>query len=160
MWFIKQCLNSILFLTLTFTACSAEGTSPTQTNTLDRQQIVDIVWQTLEPNTSSHDQAAWEVIDVHIVLGKEVQNLFIGKPVPGGCAPGPTPPDNATIGPTASYWYVQMKPRFATPQPQVEEEFSPTAPPKVPEPFLTGAHFLIDTITGRVVARRINCVIY
>jgi hypothetical protein len=128
--------------------------------TPDEQKVIDIVWQALEPNTSSHDQAAWEVVEVRTVKGREVQDYFEGEPVPGSCAPGTKPPDNAAIDIDGSYWYVQMRPRLATPQPQPTEQFSPTAPPRVPEPFLYQAHFLIDPRTGHVVARKLHCVIY
>jgi len=125
-----------------------------------QQQIVDIAWQALEPNTSSHDQAAWEVVDVRVTTGLEVYDLFEGEAVPGGCAPGPKPPDNAAITLEGSYWYVEMKPRYATPQPRPTEQYSPTAPPLVPEPFLYQARFLIDASTGQVVAQKVNCIIY
>ena len=127
---------------------------------LSEQQIIDIVWQALEPNTSSHNQAAWEITDMKTVTGREVQDLFEGELVPGGCAPGPTVHDNATIAIDGSYWYVQMRPRFATPRPKPTEQYSPTAPPYIPEPFVYQAHFLVDAITGQVVARKLNCVIY
>ena len=136
------------------TACSTKVTP------LSEQQVVDIVWQALEPNTSSHNQAAWEIADVQAVTGQEVQDLFEGEPVPGRCAPGPKPPDNATIAPEGSYWYVQMRPRSATPRPRPTKQYSPTAPPIVPEPFVYQAHFLVDASTGQVVARKLHCVIY
>lgn len=141
-------------LTLALTACSAKAVPPSQ------QQVVDIVWQALEPNTSSHNQSAWEIVDVQSVTGQEVQALFEGEPVPGRCAPGPTPPDNATIILDGSYWYVQMQPRSATPRPQATEQFSPTAPPNIPEPFVYQADFLVDASTGQIVARKLHCVIY
>jgi hypothetical protein len=141
-------------LTLLLAACSG------RVGTLSEQQVADIAWQALEPNTSSHNQAAWEIVSVETVTGREVQDLFEGEPVPGRCAPGPTPPDNDPIAGGGSYWYVQMKPRLATPQPQPTEQFSPTAPPSVPEPFVYQAHFLLDVGTGQVVARKLYCVIY
>jgi hypothetical protein len=144
----------LVCLTLVLTACSAK-VAP-----LSEQQVVDIVWQALEPNTSSHNQAAWEIVGVQAVTGREVQDLFAGEPVPGRCAPGPTPPDNTTIALDSSYWYVQMRPRSATPRPQPTGQYSPTAPPIVPEPFVHQAHFLVDASTGQVVARRLHCVIY
>jgi hypothetical protein len=100
---------SMASLILALTACSAKVV------TLSEQQIVEIVWQALEPNTSSHNQSAWEIVGVQAVTGREVQDLFAGEPVPGRCAPGPTPPDNARIALDGSYWYVQMQRRPATP---------------------------------------------
>jgi hypothetical protein len=141
-------------LTLALTACSARAVP------LGQKQVSEIVWQALEPNTSSHNQSAWEIVNLQSITGKEVQTLFEGGPVPGGCAPGPPPPGNATIMPNGSYWYVQMKPLSATPQAQAAEQFSPTAPPNIPEPFVYQADFLVDASTGQIVARKLHCVIY
>ena len=127
---------------------------------LSEEQVIDIVWQALEPNTSSHDRSAWETVSVQTVAGRDVQDLFAGEPVPGHCVSGPTPPDNAVIAPDGSYWYVLMQPRSATSVPQPTEQYSPTAPPAVPEPFLYQAHFLVDPSTGQIVARKLYCVIY
>lgn len=145
---------SMACLTLALTACSAKAVP------LSQQQVADIVWQALESNTSSHNRAAWEIVTVHSSTGREVQALFAGEPVPGGCAPGPTPPANAAIVLDQTYWYVQMKPRSATPRPQPTEQYSPTAPPSVPEPFVFQADFLVDASTGQIVARKLHCVIY
>jgi hypothetical protein len=147
-------LTSLAWLALALAAC-ATGAAP-----LSEQQVTDLVWEALEPNTSSRDRAAWEVVGVEIVSARDVQDLFEGEPVPGRCAPGPTPPDNARIGRGGSYWYVQMKPRPATPRPVPTELFSPTAAPLVPEPYVYQAHFLVDADTGKVVARKLYCVIY
>jgi len=154
MQLLSRCFISLACLTLVLTACSAKVVP------LSEQEVVDIVWHALEPNTSSHNQAAWEIVGVQGVTGREVQDLFEGEPVPGGCAPGPAPPDNATVALDGSYWYVQMRPRSATPRPQPTEQFSPTAPPSVPEPFVHQAHFLVDASTGQIVARKLHCVIY
>lgn len=124
------------------------------------QQVVDIAWQALEPNTSSHNRAAWELVEAQTVKGQEVLDLFEGEPVPGGCAPGSTPPENAEIAPNGSYWHVQWRPRASKPRPLPTEQYSPTAPPRLPEPYLYQAHFLIDARTGQVIARKLFCVIY
>ena len=154
MQLLLRSFTSMACLTLALTACSAKVVP------LSEQQVVEFVWQALEPNTSSHNQSAWEIVGVQAVTGREVQDLFAGEPVPGGCAPGPTPPNNARIALDGSYWYVQMQPRSATPRPQPTEQFSPTAPPAVPEPFVYQAHFLVDASTGQIVARKLYCVIY
>lgn len=146
--------TAIACLTLALTACSPKAVP------LDEQQVTRIVWQALEPNTSSHNQSAWEVVSIEPVTGGEVQDQFEGEPVPGGCAPGPNPPENATIAPDGSYWYVEMRPRPTTPQPQPPEQYSPTAPPLVPEPYIYQAHFLVDASTGQIIARKLLCVIY
>jgi len=127
---------------------------------LGEQQVLDIAWQALDPNTSSHSRTAWEVIIVKTVTGWEVPDRFKGEPAPGGCAPGPTPPGNASIALLGNYWYVEMQRRPATPQPQPSGQFSPTAPPIIPEPFVYQANFLIDANTGQVTARKLFCVIY
>jgi len=141
-------------LVLILAACS------TTTVSLDDQQAIDVAWQALEPNTSSHNFSAWETVEVRSVASREAQDIFDGAPVPGGCVSGPTPPDNATISPDTTYWYVQLRPRRATPLPQPTEQFSPTAPPSIPEPFLYEAHMLINSTTGQITARKLYCVIY
>ena len=144
---------SMICLCLVIAACSP------QVDSLNEQQVGEIAWQALEPNTSSHNLAAWEIVDARIVTGQDVQDQFEGEPVPGRCAPGPQPPANATIDRDGSYWYVQLKPRFATPGPVPTEQFSPTAPPSIPEPFIHEANFLVDA-AGQIIARKISCVIY
>jgi hypothetical protein len=144
----------VVCLCLVVTACAAQADS------ISEQEAADIAWQALEPNTSSHNRGAWEILDAHLVTGQDVQGQFEGEPVPGGCAPGPTPPENATVTDDVTYWYVQFKRRPATPLPEPTEQYSPTAPPLVPEPFVYEAYFLLDAVTGDIVARKISCVIY
>lgn len=155
----------IASLILSLSACSANDSHIDEQQTIkisspSKQQAVDIVWQALEPNTSSHDRAAWELVDVRLVKGHEVQDLFEGEPVPGNCAPGPSPQSNSKIFPSGSFWYVLMKPLNTTPRLGPTQYFSPTAPPNIPEPFLYQAHFLIDFLSGKVIARKLYCVIY
>jgi hypothetical protein len=145
---------SIACLTLALAACSAQASPPGE------QQVSDIVWQALEPNTSSHNRTAWEIVRMETVTGRDVQDQFEGEPAPGGCVPGPQPPDNAGIALDGAYWYVQMKPRSVTPVPGPAEQFSPTAPPNIPEPFVYQADFLVDANTGKIAARKLYCVIY
>jgi hypothetical protein len=154
----------ILFIILLvlLTGCQP-GTSATPAlpapNSLSEEQVLEIAWSALEPNTHSHNQAAWVTVELRTVTGREVSHLFEGEPGSGGCALGPKPPGNARIDPDASYWYVQMVPRIATPLPS-PEGFPPTAPPSVPEPFMYQAHLLVDPGTGQVIARMYYCVIY
>lgn len=152
----RRLISFILLIggTLPLAACSTGTALP------DPQQALDTVWPALEPNTTSHNQAAWEVVEVQSLTGPKAQELFAGEPVPGGCAPGLPPPANAPIELDGSYWYIQLKPRYATPQPQPTERYSPTAPPIIPEPFVEQARFLVDAGTNQVVARKIHCVIY
>jgi len=125
---------------------------------LNQEQVIETAWQALEPNTHSHNQSSWEVTVVQLVSGQEVQDQFGGEPAPG-CL-GPTPQENKRIDPGGSYWYVEMRPIYATPQPEPEGQYSPTAPPIIPEPFIQKAQFLIDAVTGEVTARQLFCVIY
>jgi hypothetical protein len=152
----------IIILLVVGTGCQTAASStpalpsPIQ---LSEDQVLEIVWGALEPNTSSHDQAAWETISVQTVTGREVQDLFEGEPVPCGWVPGPTPPANATIALDGAYWVVLMRRRYATPPPY-PAPLSPTAPPNIPEPYVYEAHFLVDLSTGQIVARKLSCVIY
>ena len=141
----------LICLTLMFIACSGKA-SP-----LSEAQILTQVWQALEPNTSSHNQANCEVVESRSVSGREVSERFEGGPDPG-CVPGPTPPPNQRISLNATYWYVQMRPRPATPLPG--PRLSSTAPPNIPEATVRQAGFLVDPITGEIVARMLGCVIY
>jgi hypothetical protein len=125
---------------------------------LNQAQVIKIAWQALDPNTHSHTQTAWEVNTIQIVTGQEVQDQFTGDPA-RGCL-GPTPPDYMLIVPDGRYWYVEMQPIPVTPQPVPDGQYSPTAPPNIPEPFVQKAQFLIDAITCEVTARKLFCVIY
>jgi hypothetical protein len=119
--------------------------------------VRDLAWRALEPNTSSHDPANWEVLDLRQVVGREIAKDFEGRPAYG--CPGPTPVANASIAGSKTYWLVQFQKRPATP-PAGATPLSPTAPPNVPEPFIYQAFFLLDPGNGQVVARRLFCVIY
>ncbi len=153
----------IVVLALALAACSGQTEPLSEQVTVPslvkdgEQQVLDTAWEALEPNTSSHNRANWEVAEVRHMVGREVVEQFEGKP-PSGC-PGPTPPANGTISPSGAYWYVHLKRRPATPWPR-EGTISPTAPPAVPEPFMYQAMFLIDPAGGQVVARKLYCVIY
>lgn len=125
---------------------------------LSESQVLDIVWEALEPNTSSHNRSNWQMQKVQFVPGESVTERFKGEPAPG-CWSGPEPAENKDISPTKIYWYVLMVPSPATPEPFYGTP-SPTAPPLIPEPFLREAHFLVDSKTGEVVARKLICVIY
>lgn len=149
----SRIFNSIACLTFALTACSPATTPP------GAQQVRELTWQALEPNTSSHDRANWEFVEVKQVSGHEVIDRFTGEPAPG-CWQGPPPPENAAIIYNGFYWYVDLKPRSATPLPSPTEEFSPTAPPNILEPFLYRAEFLVDTGTGLIVARKLSCSVY
>jgi len=139
-------------------ACSAPATSPAASPGPDRESVLDAAWRSLELNTSSGDRANWEVVEVRQVTGDGFVEKFAGEPAPG-CWKGPTPVPNEMIDPTQTYWTIQFRPCLAAPVPQ-ERTISPTEPPAVPEPFMAQALFLVDADTGRVVARKLSCVIY
>jgi hypothetical protein len=120
-----------------------------------KEQALDKAWRDLEPHTSSHDRDNWEVIEAKRVTGREVAEVFEREQP--RCV-WPTPQPNQQVRSAATYWYVEMKPRPATPLPG--EELSPTAPPRIPEPFVRDSFFLIDLSSGEVVARMLYCVIY
>jgi hypothetical protein len=153
-------MNNRIALISTICFCLVVAACVAQADSIGEQEARDMAWQALEPNTSSHKETAWEALDARLVSGRDIQDQFEGEPVPGDCAPGPTPPENATVTDDVTYWYVQLKPRPATAIPEPTEQFSPTAPPHIPEPFIVEAKFLIDAATGKVVARKISCVIY
>jgi hypothetical protein len=154
------------FLVLALLACSSSGDAVDNSeltdiveDAVDESELIDIVWETLEPNTSSHDLANWDAVDIREVKGNEVVEQFEDDPAPG-CWQGPLPPENGTIDPSQTYWYVHMQPRPATPIPPKEGEYSPTAPPLSPEPHTRGATFLLDMDSLEIVARKLICVIY
>lgn len=117
-------------------------------------EIRKLAWQSLEPNTHSHNEANWEFIEVKLVIGSEVTDLFEDR---HAACPGPAFEPNKQINPSASYWYVHMAPIKATPLPG---QISPTTPPNIPEPYIVRALFLLDDDNGRVIARALDCVIY
>lgn len=125
---------------------------------LGQSQVIDIVWDSLEPNTSSHNQSNWQVIEVEIVTGEDVIDRFEGESI-SGCWFGSKPPENKGINLSNKYWYVLMIPYPVTPNPFYDTP-SPTAPPLIPEPFLKYAHFLIDATHGEIIARRLICIVY
>lgn len=125
---------------------------------LGEAQVIDIVWNSLEPNTSSHKRSSWQVMEAYLVIGEKILQQFEGEPAPD-CWFGPKPPENKEINPTKDYWYVLMTPYPATPEPFYGTS-SPTAPPLIPEPFLKYAYFLVDPLNGEIIARSLICIIY
>jgi hypothetical protein len=141
----------IILLTTSLTACL------NQSDTLGAQQALDIVWEDLEPHTSSKDRQKWEIGDARQVDGRDVVEEFANTT--SAYCPGPPIPDNQPIQLSGEYWYILVLPHPATPMPQ-EGETSPTAPPAIPEPFVREAAYLIDIFEGKIVARRLNCIAY
>ena len=137
---------------------ASQEVSPEEKPAFSQSQIYNIVWEVLEPNTSSHKRSNWQVAEAQLVSGESVTERFEGEPAPG-CWSGPEPVENKDVILTKDYWYILMVPKPATPEPFYGTP-SPTAPPLIPEPFLREAHFLVDPDTGDVVARKLICVIY
>lgn len=164
---ILRAAGSLIASALILCACAASTPTATPGSSTDQEvemadaqrqeQMRFLAWQTLEPNTSSHDLANWEVIDLRLVEGREVVDEFENPPAYG--CPGPTPVPNLPIDVSGTFWLVQFQKRPATPPPNVTP-LSLTAPPNVPEPFIYQAFFLIDPANEQVVARRLLCVIY
>jgi hypothetical protein len=142
---------TLLSLVVSGVSCSVHARD------IDQDDAEATVWAVLEPYTASHERANWQISEPFHVVGQEIAQEFEGDPAPG-CL-GPEPPANPEVDPTAPYLYVEVKPRPATPLPEVGES-SPTAPPSVPEPFLRRALFLLDSTTGRIYARKLFCIIY
>ena len=151
---MRHTFGPILVITLLGVALACSN----QTGVLDASQALDVAWQALEPNTSSHERANWHVAEVVRVAGRDVTAEYQGE-ASFGCWAGPTPAPNGVPRPSGTYWSITMEPRPATPEGQATP-FSPTAPPAIPEPFLRQARFLIDAENGQVVARKLYCVIY
>jgi hypothetical protein len=142
----------IIVLALGLVACGNENVVPSE------QQVRDLAWQALEPNTSSHNRDAWEIIEIKKVVGREIASQFEDAKNPDWC-PGPAIVTNDIIDPIGIYWYVHLEPRFATSLPP-QRTMSPTEPALIPEPWISKAIFLIDATYGRMVARILNCVVY
>lgn len=162
---LQRCAMIIMMILMVI-SCSiflpAEDASqeidPEEKSALNQSQVIDIVWQALEPNTSSHTRSNWQMEKAQLVPGENVAERFEGIPSLG-CWSGPEPVENKDVILTKDYWYILMVPKPATPEPFYGTP-SPTAPPLIPEPFLREAHFLVDPDTGDVVARKLICVIY
>jgi hypothetical protein len=142
-------------LALLLSACATPTPPP-----LGETQAVDLAWQALKPNSSSGDFAAWEVAQAEIVTGNSVLQQFEFETDPLLGCNGPLLRENEPIGSDVEYWYVHMRPLYATPIPVPSEEYSATAPPNVPEPFIQDAYFLIDLTTKEVTHQSLWCVVY
>lgn len=119
---------------------------------LRMDQVLDIAWGALQPNTSSQNRTNWEVVEAAKVLGRDVVNLFS----PNGLdrCPIPQPPENQAIRASSEYWYVRTKPIAAFP---AGSGSSNPGEVSAPEPFIKTALFLIDPFTGQITARKFIC---
>ncbi len=121
---------------------------------ISQQEALEIVWQTLEPNTISHNREDWEIHIADRVYGKDVVSEFAA--IHRMNCPGPSIPENKPIKITAKYWYIKVLPHPEALRPQ-KGTSSPDLVPVVPEPNINEAVFLIDMYSGEVIARKIIC---
>ena len=140
----------VIVLTLGLVGCANKKVIPIE------QQVRDLAWQALEPNTASHNRAAWGFIEIKQVVGRDISGQFRDEYF-YGYLQGPTIVPNSKIDPSGVYWYVHLEPRPATPLPQ-QRNMSITEVPLIPEPFIYKAFFLIDVTDGKVVARNLYCL--
>lgn len=120
---------------------------------LTQEQVLNIIWDDFSPSTSSQDRNNWEHISFSLVNGREVVGEF--STVPNSQCPGPALPENKAIRATSQYWFVKVAPseisyKNADASPTVSEHI-------IPEPLIQQASFLVDAISGEIVARRFFC---
>lgn len=124
-----------------------------QPKRVTQEQLLNIIWADLRPTTSSQDRGNWDNTQISLVTGREVVSEF--SVVPVSRCPGPALPENRPIRATSQYWFVKVAPKTIGP------EYTPAVPttdePFIPEPLIQQASYLVDSITGEIVARRLFC---
>ena len=143
-----QLVFLLIFLFPALTSCIENQHS------INQQEALEIVWQTLDPNTLSHNREDWEIHAADRVYGKDVVAEFAA--VQRMNCPGPSIPENQPIKITAEYWYIRVLPHPEALRPQAGSA-SADLVPVIPEPNINEAAFLIDLYNGDVIARRIVC---
>lgn len=138
----------VLFLVLNVTGCGASSVT--------QDAAVTAAWNALDPVTTAHNRANFELSEARLVQGKEVAQNFANERTNAYCW-GTRVPANSAIDFNSQYWYVHLKRRVMTPIPVTR--VSPTQPPAIPDWNIPEAFFLIDARTGQVIARRILCVV-
>jgi hypothetical protein len=124
-----------------------------QPKRLTQEQVMDIIWEDFRPNTSSQNRSNWENPLLSLVSGREVVNEFSAVPI--SRCPGPALPENKAIRASSQYWFAKVTPRDfskggAASAATVDEMI-------IPEPLIQHASYLVDAITGEIVARRFFC---
>lgn len=120
---------------------------------LTQEQVLNIIWKDFSPSTSSQERNNWEHISFDLVNGREAVGEF--STVPISQCPGPALPENKAIRASSQYWFVRIAPREIN---ITLPDTSPTANEHiVPEPLIQQASYLVDAITGEIVARRFFC---
>jgi hypothetical protein len=125
-----------------------------QSQRLRQDQIIDITWDSLQPITSSQDRENWQVQDAKRVYGRTVVDQFSGLVI-SNC-PGPSMPENRAIRSGSEYWYIKVAPRNQTNEPTASPQPA-TVIAVTPEPLFHEAVFLIDPMSGEIVARKYTC---
>ena len=141
-------ITFLLMLSSALTACIE------QPKRLSQEQLLDIIWTDLRPSTSSQNRSNWDNTLISLVTGREAVGEF--SVVPASQCPGPALPENRPIRATSQYWFVRVAPKTIGP------EYTPAAPTMVdeaivPEPLIQQASYLVDSITGEIIARRLFC---
>lgn len=156
-----------LFYTLLYTAgllLALAACAPRPTR-LGQDQVRDIAWRALEPNTATQSRSNWELRQAQKVNGREVVDQFTAFGTRK--CPGPIPPENLAIRASGEYWYIQAVPKNRAADSGNEPDNAAlmnsatpdgaTPGATEPEPILQEATFLIDPFSGQVVARKFYC---
>ncbi len=127
------------------------------TSAVSQQLAIDAAWQDLDPLTTSHNRTNFETAESRRVNGSEVAERFKDSKTNAYCW-GQKIPANAPVSPSTAYWYVVLRRRPMTEPPITR--ISPTQPPAIPDARIYEAYFLVDAMTGQVVARNIPCIVF
>ena len=150
---ISKPKQHLLIFTLLVMLSSALAACVEQPKRLSQEQLLDIIWTDLRPNTSSQNRSNWDNTQISLVRGREAVGEF--SVVPASQCPGPALPENRPIRATSQYWFVKVAPKTIGP------EYTPAAPTAdefiTPEPLIQQASYLVDSITGEITARRLFC---
>lgn len=142
--------SAILLTLMLLVSAGCGGTTITQ------DVAVTAAWNALDPVTTAHNRANFELIEARLVQGKEIAKDFANERTNSYCW-GTRVPANSAIDSNSQYWYVHLKRRVMTPIPVTR--VSPTQPPAIPDWNIPEAFFLIDARTGAVIARDIRCIV-
>lgn len=121
---------------------------------LGQQEALEIAWDTLKPNTESHNRDDWEIHQAQVIYGQDVISEFMDMRF-SNC-PGPAIPENKPIKGSSKYWYIKVVPH---PEAMRRDKSTDSAElvPVVPEPKIQEASFLVDIYSGEVIARHLVC---
>ncbi len=121
---------------------------------LGQQEALEIAWDTLNPNTKSHNRDDWEIHEARVIYGQDVVNEFMDMRF-SNC-PGPAVSENLPIKGSSQYWYIKVLPH---PEALRRDKSTNSAElvTVVPEPKINEASFLVDIYSGQVIARHLVC---